>query len=260
MQYGNFGSAKPEATPPLQPGYEQIRINHDRGVFTNHGSHIGKSLDVIILGLVRQREYWQGEAGSRRMACESVDYEIGYARANTFDYDAAGFDRRNYPGPPSGEIVKLKCEDCQLRKWQEKATGSGRTPPPCSSTWMLPIVLAPTPIEDRVDLLKLPFSKNNLTKSVKLMPVKFSSQRSLEKYLTPFRDSKTAAYTVRTRISLSRREKDGRRFSDAAFEQLDKVGGATYPDLSEALRTMREYLTEPPPLPAGGFTPMRMGG
>lgn len=263
MEYAGFGgrSSAPKSTAPTAR-YPVVKINHDRGVFFGSDaghSVLGKTLDIVVLGLVRQRELWvDGESG-RKQACESPDATTGYAKANYFDYEAAGFDRRQFPGPPSGEIVKLACDYCELRKWQDNP-GGNRKPPPCTSSWVLPFIYARDPIKDAVDLLAVARAQpDELEKSVHLLPVKFSSQRSLEKYLTPFRDSKTPTYTVRTRVTLSRREKDGRRFSDASFEQLDQVNGSVFSYMSGALRTVREYLIEPPQVPQGSFKPMQMG-
>jgi hypothetical protein len=241
MKLANFGGR------PAPPSID-VKVNHKTGNFEQGSTVLGKNIEVIALGLIRQRQFWiDGERG-RKLACESPEAAKGYAKAQYFPFTEAAFNPNNYPGGEvDGSIVNLPCDHCELRKWQD------RTPPRCKEYWVLPIVM-PAFSGSLADL-------HRLAAGGALPTIRFTGPpvRTLQAYMTPFRDNKTPTYKVHTRLSLTRVERNGNRFANLDVSESSLVDPVCYPVLSKMLADARARLTEPPATPTSSFSPLRMG-
>jgi len=209
--------------------YEIMKIDHSAGQFWSGESNIGKEIDVIMLGLIRQRTLWPPKDSKRsRPDCESPDFEHGYAKIDTFPWKDTDFVEPIGGGTRPHE---LPCDQCPLRNWQD------RTPPRCAQVWNVPVIYG-------AGLFVIPFSASALS--------------DLENYMRPFRDSRTPLYTVITRIKLSRVEKKGRRYVVPHFSQTANTDTRVYPEYSSKLNQVKEVMQQKPET-AMTFKPMSMG-
>ena len=238
MKLGNFGG---NASVPSR----FININHADGMFEVPGffqdngyikglprssnSVIANTdeINVVILGLVRQREMWTED---RKRACESPDAVTGYPTPN-------------FPEAHKTVGGKLACHDCPFHKWQNNK------PPLCKELWILPVAF-----------VKQTDSGPQYSANVYYLKFTYASIRNIEKYLTPFRDQKIPAYTETTCITLSRASRDGNRFAIANFSKsaVKDFTADQWPYFSQLLKDAREYLLTPP-VTATNYTPMSMG-
>lgn len=258
MELADFGEPRRTETEVRRP-YEMIKINHQSGQWElvapnrNTAYSFGKTLDVVMLGLVRSRVLWPGEhhhqIGGRRPICQSPDSTTGYTDMQ-FPFSDAGNPRIQSSVGVENRIT-IKCENCSLRKW------NGKEPPRCNHTWNVPMVIRSNVIVDDPGVQLTPFT-------VHMVAFSKSAVRELENYMTPFRDSRTPLYTAYTRMKLSRVERGGTdRYSVPSFETAvdgnDTPLKLGYRQFSEALHKCTEFLTTPPDGYEDGLAPIAMG-
>lgn len=203
-----------------------LKIDHDSGQLVDGLS--GQSYDeieVILLGLIKQRVLWPAEMGSGEdpPMCKSYNYTEGHPDARTFPAAASGL-AVEWP-----EGVVLPCESCALKDWGSHPT---RDIPWCTEQHTLPLLMQVNP-ED-------PFS---------LAPAIFTIQRSGIKpsktYLTAFARERKPLFTVKTKISLDQRKRGSVDFAVPKFVRGEATDPAVHEFCADQYRMIRDFVQTP---------------
>lgn len=198
-----------------------LRIDHREGVYVNQlTDEKFAELDVILLGLVKQRVLWSAEiadAGLKeRPLCRSYNFSEGHPQAEKFPWEASGFTEQE---------GTLPCASCKLKEWGTHPT---RGAPWCSEQHTFGMLL-----EDNGE-----FS-----------PILFSVQRSGIKesrtYVSAFHNAHTPMFTVRTKMTLESRKKGSNPYSVPHFSRGAATEESDYPNFANMYRSIREFLQTP---------------
>lgn len=210
-----------------------LRIDHNKNVFVDALSNEEfPELNVILLGLVKQRVLWPAQMkadadGSEPPLCRSYNFQEGhpsppetFANGTTqerFPWDATQFE-------PGTEIVP--CSQCPLKDWGSHPT---RDAPWCS--------------EQHTFALVIPQADGNM------VPCLFQLQRSglkpSRQYLSSFANANQPLFTVHTQIKLDQKKYGNNPFSVPSFSRSGAVDEELYPEFSTMYRSIREYLQTP---------------
>lgn len=245
MELGKLGSPSSQgAQRSTGPKFRQIKIDHAGGVFYIPGdddasAKLGRSIQIIGLGLIRTRVYWTGresslrgkDAASSRVACRSSDGVEG-APTDKFPWEESEFSN-------VASNAKLPCTSCSFKGWF-----SGEKQPRCNSTWNIPAVV--------------PDLRENSTQEheIFIMPFTASSIPNLEEYMIPLRDTGTPLYRSATRVALKKVSKGDRNWAKAEFQAGIPTYDRDWPGFSAMLHQVRDYMQ--PKSEGGGFTPLPM--
>jgi hypothetical protein len=228
------GEAMPEGledyNPTTDSAMPMLRIKHDTGQFIDglSGEAINKSgedIEVILLGLIKQRVLWDAEVkDDAKPLCKSYNFTEGHPDVDTFPVKASGFDRDLIE---SG--ATLPCESCKLKEW---GSHPNRDTPWCS--------------EQHTFALLVPVGHDEDGEVAGWAPALLTVQRSAIKpskqYLTAFAKSKQPLYTVRTKIGLDQRRRGTVDFAVPKFVRHTATDEADWPDYATAYRAIREFV------------------
>jgi hypothetical protein len=199
-----------------------LRIDHKNGVFVDALS--GKtfeSVDVVALGLIKQRVLWDAEVeeGSNGPLCRSYNFTVGIPDEKSFPWKASGFN-------PTTDGDTLPCERCLLKNW---GSHPKRDAPWCSEQHTFAII-------------------QNLGEGI-MAPALLTVQRSAIKpsrtYLTSFMRNRKALFTVWTHIDLEHRSRGTVDFAVPKFVQGDPTDEADWPFYAQQYKTIREIVQTP---------------
>lgn len=210
-----------------------LRINHQNAKFVDALSNQEyDSLDVILLGLVKQRVLWpaqmKAEEDSEPPLCRSYNFKEGHpARpeilANGTEYDRFPWDATQFT---KGESEILPCTQCPLKDWGSHPT---RDAPWCS--------------EQHTFALVIPQEDGNM------VPCLFQIQRSglkpSRQYLSSFANANQPLFTVHTKITLEAKKMGSNPFAVPKFSRSGAVDEGYFPEFSTMYRNIREYLQTP---------------
>lgn len=209
------------------PEFDWIKIDHKTGQFVLRGAR-GRSIAVVILGLVKQRTMWppREEKANREAQCRSVDGELGTPTA-TFpwgEWSAA-------TGDPN-ILDAIDCAGCPFAKFHGNR-------PRCGEEWVTPVLMH----------------------GDALAAIRFSASgiKPLRDYLAPLVAARLPAYTRMTNIKLERVSSNGMTFAKPSFSGSPSSDDQMDGYYSDRLREIRELLTSPPdPITrtTGRFTPL----
>jgi hypothetical protein len=214
-----------------------LKLNHDKGtIVDNLTNEEHESLDVILLGVFKQRILWPaepGEAGEGPI-CRAYDLSIGHPDEEKFGVkvvlNASGFDRaaldeaiaRSEEDPSAG----LSCADCNLKEWGSHPRNDG---PWCNEQWTTPLLI--------------------IDEEGNFMPAVMSHQRTalkpLKPYITGFQGKRKPMYTGITRISAVKQRKGTAEYAVPKFQLLGESDSELWPQFSTDLASMRNFLTTP---------------
>lgn len=193
----------------------RITISHKEAVFVNTLTNEKfPELDVIILGLVKQRALWPPvyDGGDEPPLCKSLDFAYGNP-ADGFPWKESGFAPADYP-----EGTQLPCASCTLREWGSHPTQNS---PWCSEQHTFALI-----------------GDNG--------PALFSVQRTGIKpsrtYISSFAQSKTPMFTVRTKLTLNALKRGINDYCVPVFTRGEATDKADYPVYTAAYRQMRDFL------------------
>jgi hypothetical protein len=208
------------------------RISHADGTFEDSLSGAKyQQLDIVLLGLVKQRVLWPPDVSDTKEMplCRSYDFHTGRPSpaddrgGERFPWEASGLLTLR---PADGSSVPLPCETCKLKDW---GSHPKREAPWCS--------------EQHTFIMMVP------TSTGVLVPVIFQVQRSAIKasktYLSSFGAAGQPLFEVWTTLTLEGRKKGSNTYYVPKFVR----GGATpielHPNFSETYRDIRAYLQTP---------------
>lgn len=203
-----------------------LRINHEEGVWEDGLS--GEKfavLDIIALGLIKQRVLWEPEVeeNSKGPLCRSYDFTNGHPDISRFPWSAAP----NFAVPAVGvEHTVLPCEECPLKEW---GSHPKRDTPWCSEQHTFAVL-------QRV-------GEDSLAPA--LLTVQRSAIKPSKTYLTSFARSKTALFTVWTRIELDHRKRGTVNFAVPKFVKGQATPQEEWPYYAQTYRDVREFVQTP---------------
>jgi len=164
-----------------------LRIGHNQDVgvlIDNLSGERFQTLEVVILGLVKQRILWNPEIGETKEdpLCKSYDFDFGYPDAENptrFPWSASGFS----PPVIGQPVPPINCGDCPLKEW-----GSH---PKNDSPWCT----------EQHTYVVLTIA--NDTYAPAILTLQRTGLKASRAYMSSFARTKTPMFIVTTNISLS---------------------------------------------------------
>lgn len=214
----------------------RIRIVHNEGVFLDSQTKEKfESLDVILLGLVKQRILWDPEVDDdAKPLCKSYEFTIGRPDARNFPWEKAGFDQGDAEATATDGVVALPCDGCGLKEWGTDPKG-GKAPW-CTEQHTYPLLVVKNYDPDT----------GMYEASPAILTVQKTGIKPSKTYCTPFARSKTPLYSVRTTLSLTQERRGSVTYSTPEFTKGIDTDRSEWPSFAQMYRSMREFLHTPP--------------
>jgi hypothetical protein len=216
----------------------RLTIVHKEGMFKD--SLTGETFDsinVIILGLVKQRSLWHTTVDDNDWPmCRSTDHNTGFPnfsddqpKEKRFNllWEKAGFDPKDYPPGPDGQ-VRLPCASCQLKEWGSHPDGKK---PYCSEQFTLALLYDPD---------------KDGTWVPAIMTLQKTSLKPLKAYLSSFARSKSAAFQAITAIGLDMQKRGANEYSVPNFKKIGNTDEDNWREYSTNYRQMADFLRQDP--------------
>lgn len=208
-----------------------LKLNHDDGkIVDGLSGQEYDSLEVICLGLIKQRVLWPPEPGEGEdmPMCKSFNFKIGNPDYDEFPWKASGFTK------PAEEVqMQLPCESCALKDWESHP--NRKDIPWCS--------------EQHTYAVLQPLGTDPSTGEEIWAPALFTIQRSALKtsnaYLTSFHRAKEPMYVCKTKITLDLRKRGTVDFVVPKFARGAATEQAMWPTYSGQYRMIREFVQTP---------------
>lgn len=223
----------------------RLRIINKEGMFQDSlSNNKAQALNVIILGLVKQRTLWPAKVPDGQKSspmCRSNDFKQGFVNLkqtiSPFPYDKAELTQAHVQPRDDGQLV-FNCEDCKLKEWGSHPLGDK---PYCNEVWSLLLLMDPAGTGQYLPAM-LALSKTNIT------PAKH--------YLGGFKAAETAAFTAYTTISLQLLRRGDNDYSNITFQRAGTTDSSNWAEWSSLYLEMRNFISrEPRPMeddkPAG---------
>lgn len=201
-----------------------LKIKHDSGQFVDALSdetlnEPGQPLEVILLGLIKQRVLWAAEVSDdAKPLCKSYNFTEGVPDEATFPVKSTQFSRDDLEG-------KLPCEKCPLKEWGSHPKNDT---PWCTEQHTFALLV-----------------KSGDGWSPALLTVQRSAIKPSKQYLTSFARAKDPLYTVVTSISLDQRRRGTVDFSVPKFSRGEATDEALWPSYAQTYRGIREFVQTP---------------
>jgi hypothetical protein len=182
------------------------------------------SLDVVVLGLVKQRILWEPEVrDDAKPLCRSYEHKFGHPDVKNFPWEASGF-----PEPTGGGEVTLDCESCALKEWGSHPT---RDTTWCAEQYVLGVLVLP--------------DEEAENGAPALLTMQRSGLKPVRTYLSGFSRMNTASYIARTRITLDLNKRGSVDYVVPQFRKTTGTPAEMWAEYAEQYRTIRAYLTTP---------------
>lgn len=197
-----------------------IRIDHKENVFVDALSkETFKSLDVVLLGLIKQRVLWEPDVdeSNKGPLCRSYDFKIGRPDQDRFPWAKSGFEKGT---------DTLPCEACPLQVW---GSHPNRDAPWCS--------------EQHTFALLRPTEGGGFSPA--LLTIQRSGIKPSRTYLTAFQNNRQALFTVITTITLDHRRRGTVDFSVPMFAKGEATGQDDWGFFATQARAIRNFVQTP---------------
>jgi len=119
-----------------------IGSNENAGVFIDsQTSQKFSEVDIIILGIIKQRILWPATMGDQKSnpLCRSYDFDRGHTDEDKFPWKQSGYDKAVILGT---EDKTIPCDACPLKDWGSHP--AREKVPWCNEQIVLAILLAPS--------------------------------------------------------------------------------------------------------------------
>ena len=181
-------------------------------------------MNVILLGLIRQRVLWPPEVGedSSGPMCRSNDAITGVPYIKEFPFDESGFDEADV----DRDDPKLSCAGCALKDWGSHPT---RDTPWCS--------------EQHTYALLRETGEGMFTPA--LLSLQRSNLKPSNRYMQSFVQAKTPLFVSETKISLEARKRGNVDYSVAKFSKGEATDDGDHVSFAEQYRGIRDFLHTP---------------
>ena len=221
----------------------RLQIVHDGAMFRDSQSKQEfPSLEVILLGLIKQRTMWHPEVddGDKPM-CKSTDFEHGFPNVSDetkkdkrFPWDKSNFDPANFaPDPNFNNLITLPCNSCIFKEWDK---GDWKTPP-CAEQHTYALLYNSTP--DAA-------SDEDKTWQPALVSFQKTGIKPSRTYLSAFASSRQPLFTVFTTLSLSQQSRGQVKYSVPVFRKGGPTDRNAWGEFADQYRQVRDYVRQPP--------------
>ncbi len=228
----------------------RLVIQHTDGVFKDSLSGATfPVIDVVLLGLVKQRVFWDKEVeDGDKPLCKSPDFVHGFPNlretvplAKRFPFEGSGFSpeaavpvvlepSKAFPeGFNSNELPVLPCASCAYANW---STNAGKAvQPPCSEQHTYPLMYSPDQGENWITAL---------------LTVQKSAIKNSRSYVSFFVQNHIPMFTVYTRISLDVLSRGSVKYSVPKFVRGAATERDDWPMYAGSLRSVRTFVRQSP--------------
>lgn len=188
-----------------------------------------KPMEVIILGLVKQRVLWPSEIGAEPEAplCRSYETTVGFPDAENparFPWKASGF-----PAPAMGDAPpNLSCEGCKLKDWGTDPKG-GKAPW-CAEQHVYPTLLV---------------NQETGSMSPAILTLQRSAMQASKAYITSFARSQTPMFMYYTEIGLTVQRRGTVTYSVPKLARGKATDTTMYDEFVSQYRRIRTVLQTP---------------
>lgn len=194
----------------------RINLDHKQGAFRNNlTNETTDSLDLVVLGLVKQRVLWAVDVDEADgPLCKSLDHEHGRPYIKEFPWQATTFDAATV----DADNPTLDCSLCPLKEWGSHPT---RETPWCSEQFVFIVVTASGPA---------------------LITFQRSAVKAVRAYLSSFAQSGTPPFTVRTKIELQHQKRGSVEFSVPVFTKGEATAEDEWPEYAQEYLRIRAFI------------------
>lgn len=230
---GDIGLEDFDTTDVVAP--PRINIVHADGQFeVSTTKETFSELDVIFLGLVKQRIMWHPDipAGDAPPPmCKSTDFQHGFPEQDEevaadyrFPWEASNLTKDNLilNIEPNAKPA-LKCSDCKFKEWGTDPKGDR---PWCSEDWVLPLLYRATDGSWQPAIISF----------------KRSSLKNAKQYMGAFATSRMPLWSTVTKLTLDLNKRGSVRYSTPKFQRTEQTDQSVWPEYLDQFRSVREYL------------------
>jgi len=208
-----------------------LSINHDDAQYMHSLSGEGKkTIDVIGLGVVKQRILWPAEPGEKgvRPVCRSYDHKTGVP-----DQEKFVSLTKKVPGIFSAADVlsgePLSCAECPLKEWGTHPKGDG---PWCNEQYSIPLLILEGEGEDE-------------TETPALISFQRSQIKPVKAWISNFVGKKKPLYSAITRMSLQVLKKGTNEYAVPTFTVTEATDMQYWPGYSESFHSIAGFISTP---------------
>jgi len=216
----------------------RLKILHREGLFQDSlTNQTYQSLNLIVLGLVKQRILWPERQTTGDMPiCKSNDHKTGFVNLalrdkpadKQFPWGKSNFDPSTLTLDPDGRLT-LPCDSCELKEWGSHPDGNK---PFCAEMFTLPVMYDPMSTGEYVPAL-ISFQKTQL--------------KPLRSYLSSFQRQGTPPFQVVTQVSLKIENANTQSpYSVPLFSMGPQSDPNEWRSYADHWRSMSNFLIVPP--------------
>jgi hypothetical protein len=218
----------------------RLTIRHADGVLVNSLTKAEyTSLDVVLLGQIKQRIMWakETEDGDRPL-CKSPDFSNGFPEMSDelpkdkrFPWATSGLKLADFP--PSDGINGLStigCASCMHKEWNNPNT-PGQKKPLCDEQHTFPLMYT----EDAGE-----------SWTTALFSVQRTGLKPMKAYVSGFVTSKMPMFRFVTRIELNMQSRGTVTYCIPTFKRTVESDRAMWPTFADTYRSARDFVRQPP--------------
>lgn len=251
--FSSFGLEDVDASDIAIP---RLTIEHKTGQFKDSlsGSIYNSGLEVILLGLVKQRVYWRADTDEGDIPlCKSPNFDHGFpntddklSRDKQFPWNKSNFDTSNavpieiapmgagkpYPdGWTSNDFPVLPCNSCIFKDWEK--TGSDGVPwknPPCTEQHTWPLL----------------FQAEPGVWQPALYTVQKTGIKPSRTYISSFVQAKQPFFAVKTLLGLTQMKRGSVDYSVPTFARSEATDYNSWLEYKNNYLSIREFVRSAP--------------
>lgn len=220
----------------------RLVIQHKTATFQDNLSKAEyPTLKVILLGLVKQRIFWDDEVDDGdKPKCKSPDFDHGFPNVDPatkvekqFPWAESNFDPGQFPAENGlNQLVTLPCPTCIFKEW-DKTAPNGKTwkQPPCNEQHTYPLLYSPDEGESWQPAL---------------LTVQRTGIKPSRQYISSFAQAKTPMFTVFTEIGLTLQKRGQVDYSVPTFKRGEPTSRDAWMEYANQYRAIREFIRQPP--------------
>jgi hypothetical protein len=206
----------------------KLSISHKEGKYIDDltGERFDE-LEVVLLGVVKQRILWEPDVGEAAPLCKSYNHSVGTPDPQNparFPWKASGFDMADFTD--GNGAIQLPCDKCPLKEWGSHPKNDT---PWCTEQHTFAVMMRAG--EDFTAPAVLTLQRTGIKAS--------------RAYLTSFVRSHTPLFVVTTKLSLSLQKKGSVDYAVPILTRGTPTDELDHPEFAENYRRIRAFLTTP---------------
>lgn len=230
----------------------RLQIIHDEGLFKDNlsGTTFGE-LEVIILGLVKQRIMWASDIDDGdKPLCKSTEFSFGFpnmrddiAADKRFPWAESNFEPAQAqpielaagqsPAHPNGwssnGLPVLPCAACKFKEWTKGSNGKN-VPPPCTEQHTYPVL----------------YKNENEVWTPALLTFQRTGIKPSKTYISSFAQTGQPMFTVVTTIGLTQQSRGMVKYSVPWFKRGSTSDRNAWAEYATQYRTIRDFVRSAP--------------